>query len=113
MRTLPPALSSEALFAKSRVFILKALRRKEEGDFEEYQLWASLSLELLGKSILASIHPSLVADPTHYQSLFAASGINLSTDLKTIAAHTLFDRLRHLSNSFDEKSRLFCSAIAQ
>jgi hypothetical protein len=110
---LVPAISSEPIFAKSKFYIQRALRRKEANDLDEYQLWASLALELLGKAALASIHPSLIIDPTHYQSLFAATGINISTDIKTIAAHTLFERLRHLAPKFEEPVKLFCNAIAQ
>lgn len=57
------AISEEALLGKSRAYIAKALRRKGEQDLEEYQLWASLALELLGKAALAHRHPCLVVDP--------------------------------------------------
>jgi hypothetical protein len=112
-KKLLPALSPDALFGKSKLYIQKALSRKDDGDLDEYQLWASLALELLGKSVLAQIHPSLIADPTHFESLFAASGINISTDLKTIGAHTLFKRLQHLVPKFDDKMKTFCNAISQ
>ena len=59
----------------------------------EYQLWASLALELLGKFALAQIHPCLVADPQSSVSLFAAAGVNIGTDVKTISAKTVFERL--------------------
>ncbi|MEO4045202.1 hypothetical protein AAFN47_26725 [Hoeflea sp. CAU 1731] len=107
-----PALDRDALYAKSKLYIRKALVRKVSEELDEYQLWASLALELLGKSALASHHPSLVADPNHYQSMFAASGINLSTDVKTITAKTLYARLRHLIPRFDEKNKEFCDQIA-
>lgn len=107
------ALSSEALLGKSKSYIQRALTCKLDGDLDQYQLWASLALELLGKSALSAIHPSLVIDPTHYQSLFAASGINLSTDVKTITAVTLFKRLSHLSPAFTENVKKFCDAISQ
>lgn len=107
-----PALNGEALFTKSRFYIRKALLRKTNNELDEYQLWASLALELLGKSALGSHHPSLIADPTHYQSMFAASGINLSTDVKTITAKTLYLRLWHLIPRFDEKNKVFCDQIS-
>src|SRR5271163_3059743 len=97
---LLPAVSGEAILAKSRVYAQRALRCKEAGDHDEYQLWASLALELLGKACLARIHPSLIVNPLDHISLFAASGVNLATDIKTIAAHTLFDRLRHVTKGF-------------
>lgn len=112
-RELLPAIQSEPILGKSKIFIRRAVARKESGDLDEYQLWASLALELLGKAALSAIHPSLIVDPTHSPSLFAASGITLSTDIKTIAAHTLFERLRHLTSGFDENVKGFCNAIAQ
>lgn len=109
---ITPALNADALFAKSQLYVRKALLRKAGDELDEYQLWASLALELLGKSALASHHPSLIADPNHYQSMFAASGINVSTDIKTIGAKTLYSRLWHAIPRFDEKNKEFCDRIA-
>jgi hypothetical protein len=107
------AIDSDALHAKSKVYIGRALARKGVGDLDEYQLWASLALELLGKAALARKHPSLVVDPTHWQSMFVAAGINVTTDVKTIAAKTLFERLAHLVPRFDKKVQKFCQDIAE
>ncbi|MDO9461535.1 MAG: hypothetical protein Q7N95_15680 [Alphaproteobacteria bacterium] len=107
------AINDEALYAKSKVYIGRALSRKGDGDLDEYQLWASLALELLGKAALAREHPSLVVDPTHWQSIFVAAGIKITTDVKTIAAKTLFQRLVHLVPRFDTKIQDFCGEIAE
>jgi len=107
------AVSSEAIFAKSKAYIQRALRSKQSNDFDEYQLWASLALELLGKTCLARIHPSLIINPQDQISLFAASGVNLGTDIKTIATHTLYERLRHITKRFDESVKVFCDDISQ
>jgi len=106
------ALNGDALHSKSKVYISRALTRKSTGDLDEYQLWASLALELLGKAALARKHPSLIVDPTHSQSLFAAAGINVTTDVKTITASTLFVRLAHLVPRFDKTVQKFCQDIA-
>jgi hypothetical protein len=111
-RKLSPALESDAIFGKSKAYINKAISRKDGGDLDEYQLWASLALELLGKASLSAIHPSLIVDPTHYESLFAASGVNISADIKTITAKTLYERLRHIIPRFDESVKKFCLAIS-
>jgi len=111
-KRLQPALDPDAIFGKAKVYIGKALQRKVAKDSDEYQLWASLALELLGKAALARIHPSLIVDPTHFESLSAASGINLSTDIKTITAKTLFERLRHIVPSFDDSVMKFCTQIS-
>lgn len=109
---MSPAFSSNALFSKSKIYMLRGLRAKNEGVLDEYQLWASLALELLAKSSLSSIHPALVADPTHYQSLFSACGHPLSPDVKTITAKTLFERLSHVSKDFDKRIQKFCEQQA-
>ncbi len=107
------AINGDALHAKSKVYIGRALARKGAGELDEYQLWASLALELLGKAALARTHPSLVVDPTHWQSMFVAAGINVTTDVKTITAKTLFERLAHLVPRFDKTIQKFCQDIAE
>jgi hypothetical protein len=107
-----PALSPDALYAKSQLYIRRGFRAKGEGDFEEYQLWASLALELLGKAVLANVHPSLVADPQHYESLFAACGKEISPDVRTITAKTLFSRLGHIDKAFDARHQKFCEQVS-
>jgi hypothetical protein len=107
------AINGDALHSKSKIYIGRALARKGGGDLDEYQLWASLALELLGKAALAREHPSLVVDPTHWQSMFVAAGIKVTTDVKTIAAKTLFQRLVHLVPRFDTKVQEFCGEIAE
>lgn len=106
------AINGDALHAKSKAYISRALTRKGIGDLDEYQLWASLALELLGKAALALKHPSLIVDPNNWESLFVAAGINITTDVKTITAKTLFERLAHLVPRFDSNIREFCQGIA-
>lgn len=110
--TTNPALTQDALHAKSQLYIRRGLRAQSEGGNEEYQLWASLSLELLGKAALAKVHPALVADPRDSASIFAACGRQISADLKTIGAHTLFERLSHIEKAFDTRHQMFCKQMA-
>lgn len=107
------AINSDALHTKSKIYIGRAMSRKAAGDLDEYQLWASLALELLGKATLARQHPSLVVDPTHWPSIFVAAGINVTTDVKTITAKTLFERLVHFVPRFDQVIQKFCQDIAE
>jgi hypothetical protein len=107
-----PALAPDALYAKSQVYIRRGFRAQATGDFEEYQLWGSLALELLGKAALGRVHPALVADPQHYESLFAACGKPVSPDVRTIAAKTLFLRLGHIGKAFDARHQKFCAQMS-
>ena len=102
----------DALFAKSIVFIKRALAHRDGNRQDEFQLWAALALELLGKSALAAIHPALIADPQNADSMFAACGHRISTTEKTITGKTVFARLKHLDKKFDKKTEEFCNAIA-
>jgi hypothetical protein len=63
---------------------------------------------LLAPVALAKIHPCLIADPQSYVSMFAAAGLTVGTDIKTIIAKTLFERLTHVSKRFDTKTQDFC-----
>lgn len=111
-QSAPPTLDPSALYAKSKLYIARGLRAQAANDAEEYQLWASLALELLGKAALAGVHPSLIADPQHFQSLFAACGRPLTPDVKTITAKTLFERLGHVEKAFDARHQKFCEQIS-
>lgn len=110
--SVPDAISKSGLLNKSRVYVARAFRARQADDLDEYQLWLSLALEILGKSVLSNIHPCLVADPQHHESLFAAAGRKMSTDIKTIAAKTLYSRLSSLVTEFDGRTEKFCQQIS-
>jgi hypothetical protein len=63
-----PALSPEALLGKSKTYTARALAAKDAKDLGEYQLWASLALELLCKWALAEV--IAVLSPIPKVSLF-------------------------------------------
>ena len=67
---------------------------------------AGIALELLAKSVLANINPTLIADPRNEQSLLLlAQGEprgELLPSLRTISADTAIDRLKKLGVSFDQ-----------
>ena len=94
----------EALWNKSKTFVGRAIDARNRDEPDQFVLWASLSLELLGKSILARTHPTLVADPSHFGSLLAACGMPRSVT-RTITAKTTYDRLPAVVKAFDEKAK--------
>ena len=110
---VPPAIHHDALLGKSKVFVQRALTSKTRREREAYQLWAALALELLGKAALASIHPCLVANPEHLNSIFAAAGIRIGVDVRTITARTVYKRLSILSREFDRKVMDSCIAVTE
>jgi len=102
------------LYNKSKLFINKGISKRNESDMAEFLLWASLSLELLGKATLAFVHPSLVVDPNDPKGLLVACGYRNHDDFKTIQAKTVFERLQvYLSiPKFDQKKKDFCMSLA-
>jgi hypothetical protein len=106
------AFDTEALFSKSKVYIERAINAERDGNLTDFQLWASLSLELLGKAALASVHPVLVADPDNPDSLFAACGKPFSPKRRSIAAKTVFERLGHICKHFLKEEQDFCMEMA-
>jgi uncharacterized cysteine cluster protein YcgN (CxxCxxCC family) len=106
------AFDHEALYSKSKVYIERSLKAEHEADQAIFQLWASLSLELLGKAALARIHPSLVADPDDPDSLFAACGHPFSPKRRSITAKTVFERLGHICKHYLKEEKDFCMELA-
>lgn len=107
------AFEASALWNKAKVFIDRALIARDNGRADEYHLWAAIAVELLGKASLAHVHPSLVADPTHFPSMLAAVGRQQSPDVKSITAKTLFSRLGSVVSGFDGRMQRECSTMAE
>lgn len=106
------AFDHQSLWNKSKVFVDRAMRARDNGDSLEFHLWATIALELLGKATLARLHPSLVADPSHFPSLLAACGRQNTPSLKSITAKTVFDRLKSVVHAFDERMEKECMLMA-
>jgi len=114
-------IDGNALYAKSQVYIRRALAKKGSSDSDEegqgcrdeYILCASIALELLGKSALAQWHPSLIVDSNDWKSMFVAAGIKVTTDVRTITANVLFERLVQLIPLYDKTIQEFCISTAK
>jgi hypothetical protein len=105
-------LDYASLWEKSKVLMDRALDSRDHQKDDDYQLWAALVLELLGKASLAKMHPALVADPQHADSLIAACGGPPSAEFKTIAAKTVFSRCHRTVAGFDQSCEDFCRRLA-
>jgi hypothetical protein len=111
-RVIQPAISDEALYGKAALYAQRALEAKEADENDAYQLWATLSLELLGKSALARVHPSLVVDPKNANSMLEACGISTATVVRTIDANEVFVRLKHVVPGFNSLAFAACKELA-
>jgi len=95
----------DALFLKAKLFINHAMDVDEPRAFDERALWASLALELLAKSALARVSPTLIAVPSEEgHSLLVASGL-VDGDVRftSVQAKTLFARCAKAFKPFSDK----------
>ena len=105
-------IGRDVLYSKSSVYIRSALGRKAVSDFNTYQLFASVALELLGKAALAGHNPCLVAEPSDRKSMLTAAGFEAAANVRTVGASVVYDYLEMVIPNFDRKIKKFCLGIA-
>lgn len=86
----------------------RAFNAKDSGDDEEFAIWASLSLELLGKSLLSKINPILIIDTKDPLSAIASIGIESENKIRTIGAREVYQRIQKIHPVFSHNFTLFC-----
>ncbi len=109
----PPALSHDALLAKSKLLAKRSVEAKEGGLDVDCQLWAAAALELLAKAQLAGIHSSLIVEAENNNSLLEANGIPTGTAVRTIGAATAYTRLKHTVPNFSTPVFEECKKLAE
>ncbi|GAB1472015.1 hypothetical protein MASR2M66_28930 [Chloroflexota bacterium] len=87
----------ENLFVKSSIWAQKAMRSYLEEEYEHFCVQAGVAFELLGKSLLANIHPSLIVDGD-FDSLLQVCGAGSYSkrapgNIRTIGAKDVLVRI--------------------
>jgi hypothetical protein len=97
------AFDSKNLFDKAKLYVDRAMN--EDRESELFPFWISLSLELLAKSALANVSPTLLADLGNRDSsnLLYALGYQTSTKPKSIQFNEVVDRLTKLNINFNQE----------
>lgn len=101
------------LFQKSKLYVQRALEEDREGDL--FPFWLSLSLELLSRSTLAKISPSLLAeinsgDNTH---LLYSFGFQTTSKPRSIQTSEVFQRLSKINIGITQDDLKIASAIVE
>lgn len=101
------------LFQKSKLYVQRALDEDRETDL--FPFWLSLSLELLSRSTLARISPSLLAEVSQGENsnILYAFGYETTTKPKSIQISEVFSRLTRIGIEFTETEKKLCSAIIE
>jgi len=91
--TSPPPPAAEpvhqALFGSAVKFARSSLQALADGDSSLFLLHAGTALEHLAKSMLASLHGSLIASPKHIRSLLFLAGFEKEAGIKRSQIRTI------------------------
>jgi hypothetical protein len=100
----------DPLYAKAKLFFERAF--EETRDDPKFGLWCSLGLELLARAALASISPTLLAEPDreHKYLLHALNRGSELTSRKSVGSIQVFTLCRKLFPKFTEED--FKAALA-
>jgi hypothetical protein len=91
---------SDALWEKTKLFAARAEREEQEGVL--FPFWSILALELLARTVVANVHPVLLADPREAENLLYVFGLGELRRPRSIPATTVFRRCRHIVENFTE-----------
>ncbi len=87
-----------ALWEKTKLFAARASREEQEGML--FPFWSILALELLARTVVADVHPALLADPQDGENLLYAFGFGAPRRPKSVPAATVFRRCGKIVQDF-------------
>jgi hypothetical protein len=90
----------DVLWEKTKLYLARASREEQEGVL--FPFWSILALELLARTVLASVHPALLADPQAGSNLLYAFGFGQPERLRSIPAATVFRRCARVVEDFTD-----------
>jgi len=101
----------DPLWAKARLFFQRAFNTQR--DDPTFGLWCSLGLELLARAALASVSPTLLAQPQNDQRnlLHVVHSESELLSPKSIAATLVFDLCERMFSVFSEEDRKLAFAL--
>lgn len=105
-------LSRDALWQKAKLYARRAMATPHED--ATFGLWATLALEFLARSTIASVHPALVADPTDPGlNILYAFGYRTDRAPRSIPAKAVFARAEAIIPNFTATEREFAMGLME
>jgi len=101
----------DPLWAKARLFFGRAFNTQR--DDPAFGLWCSIGLELLARAALASVSPSLLAQPDPAQK-YLLHAVHKESEIpfpKSISASLVFELCKKIFPPFSEEDRKLASAL--
>lgn len=102
---------AEALWEKSRLYAARAASEEQEGPL--FALWSVMALELLGRTVVANVHPALLADPQSGDNLMYAFGLGQVRNPKSVPAATVFRRCSVIIDDFTDEELKSALALVE
>ncbi len=102
----------EPLIGKAKAYLQRSFEG-ESRDGEDFPFWATIGLEFVGRAVLASVHPSLLADPQTPEAVLFACGIGDASKAKSIHAKTVFARCLLIVDGFSQSDFAFCMSLME
>ena len=101
------------LWAKTLLYVEIALERDRESWL--YPFWSALALELLARTALSSVSPTLLANVTSDDDtslLYALEKVPEHPGLKSVGANVVYRRCEKLFAAFTKEHGRFCSGFS-
>lgn len=102
----------DPLIGKGKAYIQRAFD-EESRDGSLFPFWSTIGLEFIGRAVLASVHPSLLADPHTPEAVLFACGIGDAAKAKSVHAKTVFARCRLITVGFTDADFAFCMSLIE
>ena len=93
--------SADALYGKAKIYAARA--HNEPVASPLFAFWMSLSLELVARAALATIHPALLADPKEPDNIHYAFGVQPKNPPKSIPVKAVFARCSIFITDFTDQ----------
>jgi hypothetical protein len=104
-------LSHESLWQKAKLYARRAMATPRTDP--TFGLWATVGLEFLARSTIASVHPVLGADPQEPQYLLYAFGFRTDRSPRSIPAKAVFARCEAIVPDFTDTERRFAMTLIE
>jgi hypothetical protein len=92
---------ADVLWEKTKLYVARAASEQQEGAL--FPFWSILALELLARTVVASVHPALLADPrADGPHLLYAFGYGQLERPRSVPAATVFRRCAAIVEDFTE-----------
>jgi hypothetical protein len=90
----------DELWERTRLYAARAAREEQAGAL--FPFWSILALELLGRTVVSSVHPVLLADPQDADNLLYACGVVSLVRPRSVPSATVFRRCVKIVDNFTE-----------